>query len=460
MCAITAKPGIREQGGIKVAQLISKDSLNRPRPSILIAAAKWWPLSARMATALQRHGCTVSAICPAGHPLRHVSGISHIYRYGGMMSLSNLARAVRRSKPDLIVPCDDGVVAQLHALHAREPALRMLIERSLGPAEHYPLVESRYELLKTALEMGIRVPKTRSVKSADDVRAWHAENGPNAVLKADGESGGNGVRISHSLESSLAAWRELNVPMSYAASWKRLAIDRYPLALWSRSRGDRQVTIQEFVTGRPANSMLACWRGKLLACVSVAVVSAESQTGASTVVRVIQNEQMTRAARSLAAKLNLSGFYGLDFILDAASGVPYLIEMNPRCTQLGHIELPGQGSLAGALAAAFLGEAAPEPRNPVLRKKIALFPQALAAGEACRPYIDDSHHDVPSDQPPLRDELLLKPWPQRRLASRIYHAFKKYERDAPVFFETCDSAATGEYEAPRFRAGELKAAGR
>jgi len=419
----------------------------------LIAAAKWWPLSARMATALLRHGCSVSAICPTGHPLRHVAGIRRIYRYGGVRSLSNLRQALRKNQPDLVIPCDDGVVAQLHALHASDPSLRPLIERSLGPAENYPVVESRFALLETAVELGVRVPKTRQVKTADDIRAWHAERGSEAVLKADGESGGNGVRISHSLDESLAAWQQLRVPFNAATAWKRMAIDRYPLALWARTCGERQVTIQEFVTGRPANAMLACWRGKMLASVSVAVVAAESATGASTIVRLIQDEYITKAARSLTAKLNLSGFYGLDFILEASSGLPYLIEMNPRCTQLGHIELPGQGSLAGVFTAALRGETPPEASNPVLRKKIALFPQALAAGAACRPYLDASYHDVPADQPRLRDELMMKPWPQRRLASYLYHAFKPFERDEPVLFEDLDPATTGEYEAPVITGG-------
>lgn len=423
----------------------STDSPGRSQYSVLIAATKWWPLSARMATALQRHGCAVSAICPTGHPLRHVDGLRHVYRYGGVRSLSNLRNALQGSRPHLVVPCDDGVVAQLHALHAVEPSLRPLIENSLGPAAHYPLIESRYDLLNRAVELGVRVPKTRKVETADDIRAWHAENGPNAVLKADGESGGNGVRISRSLDESLAAWRQLRVPFSAATAWKRMVIDRNPLALWSRGRGERQVTIQEFIIGRPANSMLACWRGRLLASVSVAVVAAESATGASIIVRLIQNEQMTDAARALAATLELSGFYGLDFMLESRTGLPYLIEMNPRCTQLGHIELRGQGSLAGALSAAFLGKAPAEVRNPVLREKIALFPQALAAGEASRPYIDSCHHDVPVDQSELRDELLLKPWPQRQWASRLYHSFNKYERDPPVLFEPLDQAASSEY---------------
>ncbi len=412
--------------------------MNRSRPSVLVAAATWWPSSARLAVALHRHGCNVQAICPAGHPLTHVSGIRRTYRYGGLFPLASLRRALRECQPDVVIPCDDGVVAQLHALHELDPSLRPLIERSLGAPESYWVVESRYRLLSAAIELGIRAPRTRKVEKAEDLPAWHENIRSAAVLKVNGESGGNGVRISHSFDESLAAWRELQAPCSVATAWKRLAIDRDPLCLWSRHR-EREVTVQQFIPGRPANSMLMCWDGELLAMVSVVVVASEGPTGAATIVRVIQNERMRKAAELVVSRLKLSGFYGLDFILESGTGVPYLIEMNPRCTQLGHIELAGEGCLAGVLTAVLRGEPRPNAQNPIRGNMIALFPQALAAGEACRPYVDASHHDVPYEKPQLTAELKLKSWPERRWAARLYHAFRPLARAAPVIFEDLDT---------------------
>jgi carbamoylphosphate synthase large subunit len=353
-----------------------------------------------------------------------------------MFSMSSLRRALKECRPDIVIPGDDGVVAQLHALHELEPSLRSLIEGSLGPPDSYSVVESRHRFLGMALELGIRVPRTQRVDKAEDLVTWHADAGSAAVLKVDGESGGNGVRISHSLDETLAAWRTLRAPSSFATAWKRLAIDRDPLALWLRQRQSlREVTVQKFIAGRPANSMLVCWRGELLSMVSVVVVAAEGPTGAATIVRVIQNAQMKKAAELVVARLSLSGFYGLDFIMESGTGVPYLIEMNPRCTQLGHIEFAGHGCLAGVLSAVLRGEARPQAQNPIPDDTIALFPQALAAGDTCRPHIDASYHDVPSEEPQLVRELLLKSWPQRRWGARLYHAFKPLDRADPILFE-------------------------
>src|SRR5579863_8573658 len=179
------------------------------RPSVLIVAAKWWPSSARLAITLVRNGCRVGAVYPAGHPLKFISGIDYIRRYRGIRSLKCLRRCITEWQPDMVIPCDDGVVAQLHELHRREPAMRDLIERSIGAPDGYSVVGSRFQLLNTATSLNIRVPRTVRVGGAQDLVDWHRNSESISVLKVDGESGGNGVRISRSLDESLTAWREL-----------------------------------------------------------------------------------------------------------------------------------------------------------------------------------------------------------------------------------------------------------
>jgi len=117
------------------------------------------------------------------------------------------------------------------------------------------------------------------------------------------------------------------------------------------------------------------------------------------------------------------------------SGAPILIELNPRCTQLGHFELPERGSLAGAFSASLRGEAPPRPESPIRHRTIALFPQALAGGELCTPYIAASYHDVPTEEPRLVRELELPSWPQRQWLSRLYHGFARLRPTKPLAFE-------------------------
>jgi hypothetical protein len=106
-------------------------------------------------------------------------------------------------------------------------------------------------------------------------------------------------------------------------AWKRWLVNRDPIALWVGHRHEKpRVTIQEFIQGRPANSMIACWQGEVLGTIIVEVIASQGATGAATVVRVVRNEEIERAGqRSSPAKFKLSGFHGLGTVtLNYSSG--------------------------------------------------------------------------------------------------------------------------------------------
>jgi hypothetical protein len=405
---------------------------------VLLCATMWWPLSARLAMAFLRHGCRVSALCPPGHPLRFVSGIETLYLYRGLDSLRSLKAAILAAQPALIVPCDDGVVWQLHEIYAKNTELRPLIELSLGSQEAYQVIRRRGSFLQTAAELGIRVPLTATVASPADVTA-HWADAP-AVLKLDGTWGGSGVAIVRSLPEAQTAFRKLSQPMEAGLAWKRLLINRDPIALWSwRRRELASVTMQQFIQGRPANAMLACWQGELLSIVSVEVLTAQGATGAAIAVRLLRNEEMEEAARRLTRKFMLSGFHGLDFVLENKTGAAYLIEINPRCTQLGHLRLPGQGDLAEAISAKLwngpMPARAPDQEKCMRVETIVFFPQAFNWNPKS-PYLRYGNNDVPWEEPALLRELLRDSWPERQWLSRIYHHYRAPKRMEEANFES------------------------
>jgi hypothetical protein len=72
---------------------------------------------------------------------------------------------------------------------------------------------------------------------------------------------------------------------------------------------------QEWIEGRPANFTVACWEGQTLAGIGVEVVASHGEKGASVIVEVVEGTEMMHAAKSIAKRLRLSGFYGLDFMI-------------------------------------------------------------------------------------------------------------------------------------------------
>lgn len=396
---------------------------------VLITATTPWPLSARLAVRLIAHGCVVHALCPREHGLTKVSGIGRVHRYSGLDSLAALEGAVAASRPNLIVPSDDRAVWQLHDLHARRPDWSELLETSIGSSGSFATARSRSGLMDAARTLGIRVPETAIIRSQGDIGAWFDTHRGAAMVKLDGTWGGHGVQIVASEGEAAEAWRRFTAPEPPGTALKRWMIDRDPLAFWPRQSHQAPVaSIQQFIAGRPANAMLAAWRGELLGMASVEVLCAQGATGASTIVRLMRHEEITRTAEVLVRGLGLSGFHGLDFILDQVAGTPFLIELNPRCTQLGHLVLPGQGDLAGLMSAALGAPGSPQPEPAIDRDVIAFFPQALAWNPDS-PHMQRCHHDVPWSEPALVRELLLDPWPERQWSSRLYHRMRGRERN-------------------------------
>lgn len=350
--------------------------------------------------------------------------MGEVIRYRGFDSLVALESAIRALRPQVIVPCDDRAVWQLHELHGRRPDLRDLIEASLGAARSFSIVRSRAGLMCAAREAGIRVPETRIIRSAREILDWFAAHSGTAVVKLDGTWGGSGVQIVRSVEEATTAWKQFTAREPRGTCLKRWMIDRDPLAFWSGQGGaGRTVSIQQFITGRPANAMLAARQGALLGLVTVEVLCSQGPTGASTVVRLIQHPEIEQIARHLVESLGLSGFHGLDFMIEEGSSLPYLIELNARCTQLGHLVLPGQGDLAGILAQAWGACGGARQDVPVDRDIIAFFPQALT-WSADSPHMQQCHHDVPWSEPALVRELLRDPWPERQWLTRVYNRMR------------------------------------
>jgi predicted ATP-grasp superfamily ATP-dependent carboligase len=419
-------------------------------PKILICATLWWPSSARLAMAFLRHHCKVTALCPKGHPLRFVRGIDTIYDYQGLTSIRLLRAAIRAAKPTLIVPCDDVAVWQLQALHASETDLRPLIELSIGAAAAYPLIQHRAEVLRVAQSLGVRVPLTCALNSAEDLKDWKFDKP--AVLKMDGTWGGEGVTVVHSRTEAIQTFHAAPDSMKTWRAWKRYVVNRHYFAFWTWGRRETsKMTIQQFIPGRPATTMFACWRGEVLASSTVEVLISQAPTGAANVVRVIKHDEIENAVRLLARKLQLSGFHGLDFVLEQDTEAAYLLELNPRATQLGHLNLSVHGDLAGVMAGKLKNEA---PRisseSEILNGTIAFFPHAFKTNPDSV-YLHQGYHDVPWEQPALVRELLGKSWPERQWQGRLYGYLSSHSTSLhrqPDSLRANSESRVGSYDTP------------
>jgi hypothetical protein len=372
---------------------------------------------ARMVMEFSDLGCAVAAVCARhGDPIRTLDCVETIYPYQGFRPLASLRSAIRDFLPDLIVPtcdCSVGHLYQLHgdAVRTGDRELARTLERSLGNPASFSICQNRYDLLRIACEEGIPIPETLELTEEDDL-AWLDKSGRKWALKADGSAGGDGVwSVKNRTDAQVgvaSAWRKKPL------RWVEKRIDLYRgLGLifdeWKQPLP--RLILQEWIDGRPANCAMACWEGEILAGNCVEVLESDGERGHATMVELVEGAPMFEAARRIARRLHLSGFFGLDFIIEHTTKRHFLLELNPRCSALSGLPLGDGHDLPAALRARILGVPA-APALPITEhRRIAYFPIPSANGELDGRTDDDYYYDLPHGQPELAKRL-QQTWPK------------------------------------------------
>jgi hypothetical protein len=355
---------------------------------------------------LAKAGFEVQALCPSGHPFFETNVVQRYYRYRGMAPVKSFINAIRAAKPDLVIPGDDLATRHLHDVYHRLKSvgasdIPALIAKSLGSPEHWHLSFSRAAFISCALEMGVRAPRMHVINNREDLDHWTTQSGLPAVLKADGTSGGDGVTIVRTRPEAFDAFRSLHAPPLVARAVKRALLDRDSTLVWpSLLRQRPAVSIQQYVAGHEATSTAACWQGKVLASLHFEVLQKSSPSGPASVLRRINNSDMTRATEIMVRRMNLSGLHGFDFMIEANTSNAYLIETNPRATQVGHLTLGSDHDLPAALFAVAAGTTLRPSAIVTENDVIALFPREWLRDPESS-FLRSGFHDVPWDQPKL-----------------------------------------------------------
>lgn len=406
----------------------------------MVIATNEWPMAARISLALAHVGFRVGTVSPRGSVIRKTKGVDAHYDFHSWSASRSIIYAIQDWSPVLLVCSDDRAVEELHQLyfHYRysnnksNRTIADLIETSLGDSTSFEIARDKSKFLSFTHSVGVRCPKT-TVLPLDHFPERELDAGPfPAILKMDRSYGGRGVRIAYDKHSARSAFWELQFPPNHSSTLKRLyarVIAMLPSRWWFLPR--RTVSLQQRILGRPSNRALVCLEGVVLAGINVEAIETLSPFGPATVVRVIDNPEMTAMSEVLVKRLKLSGFVGFDFVLDAA-GKAWLIEMNPRVTPTTHL-CAGETDLSAALWRRLTGRMAEQVNSCIKDDLVALFPQEVQRSPHS-PYLAKAYHDVPRDQPEFVQACLRSAvWSQffKRALARLRIAFAVPMNKAP-----------------------------
>jgi glutathione synthase/RimK-type ligase-like ATP-grasp enzyme len=377
------------------------------RASVVVVATVHWASTTRLCLSLAESGFEVVALAPDDHALHGLSGI--VARSIGRTTahgLSEIIRTVESRPPDLLVPADERAIDFMRILYLRAIGgkgrnagqMAALIEASLGSPSAFVFAAQKSRLVLLAQREGLLVPATNAVDDILELRRLVAKAQFPLVLKQDGSGGGQGVRIVSNAADAEQSFVKLRTSAGPLAAVK-MALKKLDLSyLDGLYRNRPAISLQEYIVGRPANRAVVCHRGEVLAGLSVEALQTMDATGPATVIRVIDSPEMSDAAARMVRHLGLSGFVGFDFMLEAATGRAYLIEMNGRPTQICHLALDADSDMIGALAARLSSVVLRRPIPNIDGPTVALFPQE-SWRDPDSGYLTSAFHDVPRHVP-------------------------------------------------------------
>ena len=376
-----------------------------PLPVLLVSTTTTWIGTARIPKGLADAGFEVSLLAPR-HSLaeasRFVAHLRHIDdRTTPAQWFDSFAAMVEATMPRLVIPCDDTAFELLASIVTNprksvpadaQETLATLVRASLGqPAFFLPSVDKTL-LPPLAEASGASVPPYSIVTRTAEAAAFATKHQYPIVLKRAHAFAGQGVAICAN---------EADLARAISAFGVADARDR----LRSTPGG---FLAQAHVAGPVRYFHAAAWQGQLVAGFSLEkLVANPAPTGPPTITRYFAGHELRRIVADVARALGISGLFFAEFICDAATGSPLLIEINRRVSPATHRGAERNVNLCAALFAA-LDNSMSTSRAALDADEegiVAHFPQEWLR-DPNSPYLQRYPADVPWDEPELLQALL------------------------------------------------------
>ncbi len=375
---------------------------------IALEPGRWGP--ARLIFPLSESGFHIAVLCPSENPINKSSHISKHYDLPYIKSwrrfAGQLCRVVATWRPDLILPCDERVIAALHFIIRKKLSgqrvisdqLLQLLLLSIGNPDRFDAMILKNETRRLAIKLGMAVPEGTQVDSVASAVRVAGNLGFPVYLKSSFSWAGLGTYECSSAAEVERAFRKLNPQRTRVKDVCRFILKRdwYPKYT--------AIEVQRAIPGKSAMYNLLTWRGKYLGGFFATREETTGNNGPSSVVKIGANQKCEAIARKMANALGLTGFCAFDFIWDEDKQHAVLLECNPRPNQVNHLGARIGMDLCAALAESYHGKST-QIQFATRTTTVPLFPQEWLRSEQSA-LAKRTELDIPSSDPKLLSFML------------------------------------------------------
>ena len=221
--------------------------------------------------------------------------------------LDAVLNELRRGSYDLLVPSfEESILFAQHRATIQEWTRVFLTDYStmLG-VHHKPSLYARCD------ELGIPAPTSAAPRTAADVESAIPHLRFPVILKLPAGNNSHGITYAHD-------------PAELRARFSQLTGE-------ARRWGTEPPLVQNVVDGDPIYTLMFCDRGRKLGEIIYKPLRTFPAKGGTSAHRIaVDHPEIARSTARLAEATAWTGFLGLDFLVDKQTGVPYLIDANPR----------------------------------------------------------------------------------------------------------------------------------
>jgi hypothetical protein len=367
---------------------------------------------ARMPFELRRAGFRVALLAPRDALASHTAFLDRVGYFPEDVRLFEwvciVAGAIRATDPALVLPGDDITLRTLMQLVLDPPTgldaetldeLGVVIRRSLGDPSGWLDSIDKSRLFELARRHGIAVADGAIATSEERAVAIAGELGCPVIVRSAFGTAGSGAARCESAGAIRAAMRGFATPDTWVP------------------QGEPRFVVQRWIAGAVVTRASVAWNGRELCGVTRGRLETyPSPLGSASVVEFAGIPAVTGATDTLFSQVGMHGLVGTQFIIDAKTRIPHLIEVNRRMLPATHAGTLVGIDLAAALFAAVGGQewAGPKDLPAGPGKRLALFPQEWYRDEGSS-WLRTLPSDAPWHDPKLFAAMLRLPFETDKL---------------------------------------------